>query len=506
MSNEFASIQIRIRPSLEKNTTLYPVEAILDDGSQFLDGQMQLTQEDHEFLLVNVVDPEKYGKKLFSLLFSGSIREAYDKVTGRAEVLTEGHLRVRLWIDDGAAELHAFLWERLYHKHKGQMVPLAASILSPFSRYIGLPVAEPQPINTSPIRLLIVISNPLNLPRGLHTIDVEQHIKNLQQALGDLRRVNYIQVTLMPGRSGLSSVLRKQLEHDGYQVLDNVTSLDNILRSLPGCHVLHFLGHGFFECETEHGEGTAALYLEKEDGGWQVVKDNDLVLKLIVAEHVPHLVFLSACESAQQDAKAFVGLGPRLIKAGVPAVVAMQDLVPMELAQQLTSHFYRNLIEHGIIDLALNQARLLLFDRGSTNWSIPVLFTRLEQGQLFTTFQKIERLKKDFSDKENKEALSLSLDAGPSAIIPGQVPYNSAEIRKLLREGLSDQDLNDLCMDNFRIVYDQFSSGMTKQQKIHSLIEHCSRHNKFSQLLDLVKGLNPEKYAEYEHSLISTEQ
>ncbi len=159
-----------------------------------------------------------------------------------------------------------------------------------------------------------------------------------------------------------------------------------------------------------------------------------------------------------------------------------------------------------MIDQALNQARLLLFNQDRPDWSIPVLFTRLKHGQLFTTFQKIERLKKDFSDKENKEALSLSLDAAPSGIIPGKVPYNTAEIRKLLREGLSDQDLNDLCMDNFRIVYDQFSSGMTKQQKIHSLIEHCSRRNKFPQLLDLVKGLSPEKYAEYEHSLTSAGQ
>jgi CHAT domain/NB-ARC domain len=417
MPNEYTSIQIRIRASLEKSATRYLVEAILDDGSQFLDGQMQLTQEDLEDLLVNVSDPEKYGKKLFNVLFSESIREAYDKVTARAEVQTEGRLRVRLWIDDSAAELHAFLWERLYHKHKGQMVPLAASILTPFSRYIGLPVAEPQPINISPIRLLLVISNPLNLPCGLHPIDVEQEIKNLQQALGDLRRVNYVQVTLMPGRSGLSSVLRTQLELDGYQVLDNVTSLDNILRSLPGCHVLHFLGHGFFEREAGHGEGTAALYLEKENGSCQVVKDNDLVLKLIAAEHVPHLVFLSACKSAQQDAKAFVGLGPKLIKAGVPAVVAMQDLAPMNLVRQLTDDFYRNLIEHGIIDLALNQARLLLFDRGTPNWSIPVLFTRLEQGQLFTT-------RADVKLQSNLLSSQLNLTAGSASFhSPGRCDY-----------------------------------------------------------------------------------
>ena len=104
------------------------------------------------------------------------------------------------------------------------------------------------------------------------------------------------------------------------------------------------------------------------------------------------------------------------------------------------------------------------------------------------------------------KSLSLSLDAAPGAIMPSKVTYYTAEIRKLLRGGLSDQDLNDLCMDHFRTVYDQFSLGMDKSQKISSLIEYCSRHNKFPQLLVLVKGLNPEKYAEYERTLTSAGQ
>lgn len=384
MSEQYADILLRVR-GWDEDAGAYPVEAELDDGSSFAGGELRL---DREALLAAELDPEKYGLDLFYALFSGPIRRAYDKATGRAEAQTEGRLRVRLRIDGAAAELHALPWERLYHVHRGQPVPLATSALTPFSRYVGLETPEPQPVTARPLRFLVAIANPLNLGEdlGLSPIQVEDEVENLRQALGDLRRGGQVQVTLMPGRSGLSSPLREQLEDEGYRIEEGVTSLDHILRLLPGCHVFHFLGHGHFRPRGAHGEGVAALYLEREDGRWEVVKDDDLVTALAAAAPLPHLVFLSACESAKRDAQAahpFVGLAPKLVNAGVPAVVAMQEQVPMDLARQLSGDFYRGLAEHGIVDRALNQARLLLFDREEVDWAIPVLFMRLEEGQLF---------------------------------------------------------------------------------------------------------------------------
>lgn len=386
MADEYTDILIRIH-RWDEAAGAYPVEAELDDGSFFYGGELRLDQQRRQALLIAELDPEKYGLELYHALFSEPIRRAYDRTTGHAEVETGGRLRVRLWIDDHAAELHALPWERLYHIHKDQAIPLTTSALTPFSRYTGLEIAEPRPVTERPIRFLIAISNPHDLEdAGLTPIDVAREVENLHQALGDLRRSGQIQVTLMPGRSGLPSELRARLEDEGYQIQDGVTDLEHLLRLLPGYHVFHFLGHGFFRREDDRGQGTAALYLENEDGAWDVIEDDELVDRLVAIDTLPHLVFLAACESARREAKAehpFVGLGPKLVKAGVPAVVAMQDLVPMDLAQQLTGDFYRYLTEHGIIDRALNQARLLLFERQRTDWAIPVLFMRLEQGQLF---------------------------------------------------------------------------------------------------------------------------
>ena len=202
-----------------------------------------------------------------------------------------------------------------------------------------------------------------------------------------------IQVTLMPGRTGLSPQLRAGLESEGYQIQDGPTSEENLMRWLPGCHVLHFLGHGHFSRQGQGGEGTAALYLENAEGVWKAVKDSELVSKITNLDPQPHLVFLSACESAKRNSEAenpFVGLGPKLVKAGVPAVIAMQDTVPMDVARRLTADFYRRLLEHGFVDRALNEARLLLFDNKHVDWGTPVLFMRLRDGRLLAP-QAIEQ-------------------------------------------------------------------------------------------------------------------
>ena len=204
MAEEYADIRIRILP-WDKDSQTYPVEATLDDGSFFKGGKLWI---DQERLRAAQLDGESYGMQLFNALFADTIRRAYDKVTGRAEAEAGGRVRVRLWIDDGAAELQVVPWERLYHLHKGKPVPLATSTLTPFSRYTGLEGAEAKPVAERPIRMLVAIANPSDLPEEKR-IDVTAEVRNLREALGDLQRNRLIQVTLMPGRTGLTAEFRR---------------------------------------------------------------------------------------------------------------------------------------------------------------------------------------------------------------------------------------------------------------------------------------------------------
>jgi hypothetical protein len=95
-------------------------------------------------------------------------------------------------------------------------------------------------------------------------------------------------------------------------------------------------------------------------------------------------VFLAACQSATRStADAFLGLGPKLVSAGVPAVVAMQDVVTVVTARKFSGTFYQRLLAHGQVDLAVNEARSVLLTAGRPDAAVPVLFMRLKSGQLW---------------------------------------------------------------------------------------------------------------------------
>ncbi|MBP7693069.1 MAG: CHAT domain-containing protein [Anaerolineales bacterium] len=381
MSETYTDLVIHLRGYDEKAGG-YPVEAQLGDGSHYAGGLFALKLEE---LLPLQLKPEAYGLKLFNALCAGEIRTAYDAAAGAANAHTAGRLRLQLWIDDDAVALHALPWERLYHHHRGQDVPLSASTLTPFSRYTSLSIPEPRPITETPLRMLIAVANPDPLPGEpgqFPAANVDLEIESLRRALSPLRASNQFQISIAPGRTGLGSALRVTLEQEGYQIIDGPTNLFTLAPHLARAHLFHYIGHGNF------AQDTAALYMEKADGAWQLVKD-DLITALFAAHgsQVPHLTFLVACESARRRAGApspFLGLAPRLVEAGLPAVIAMQDAVPMDLARTFAAAFYTQLAEHGEVDLALNQARLAVFDVQRTEWAIPVLFMRLRQkGRLF---------------------------------------------------------------------------------------------------------------------------
>jgi hypothetical protein len=480
MPDTYTALRLRIRAWKEAGG-FYPVEAELDDGSRFEGGELRL---DQQALLANELNARAYGQILFNALFAGDSLEAYHKATARAGALAEGRLRVQLWVDTEATELHAIPWERLYHLSRGHAVPLTTSTQTPFSRYTSLETPEPPPVTERPIKMLAAISNPLNLPGGLAPANIEVEIENLRRGLGDLRKNNTVQVTILPGRSGLSPELRSQLEAEGYQIAQGNTTLDNLLRYMPGTHIFHFVGHGAFRRQTEHGPGQAVLYLEKDDGAWQVAKDDDIVARLAALGDLPHLVFLVACESAVRDAKAehpFIGLGPKLVQAGFPAVVAMQAQVPVETARILTGEFYRRLIEHGEVDQALSQARLLMFKPDRTDWAIPVLFMRLKTGRLFADAAKAKAKESKMSEEKPGQSGGVNISGGSVTIGgdlvgrdkittttygPGVSPDKLVELlkefasikRRIGTLDLEDEDKDDL-KTNVQRVEDEVKKG-----------------------------------------------
>ena len=92
--------------------------------------------------------------------------------------------------------------------------------------------------------------------------------------------------------------------------------------------------------------------------------------------------FLAACETAvHAEADVMIPLGPRLVSnGGIPAVLAMTEKITISTAQTFTQQFYERLLTHGQVDVAANEARMLIMDE--TDWSVPVLFSRLSDNCL----------------------------------------------------------------------------------------------------------------------------
>ncbi len=71
-------------------------------------------------------------------------------------------------------------------------------------------------------------------------------------------------------------------------------------------------------------DGRGLLGLNEPDGGADWL-DGGALARLVVNYRSIRLAVLNACDSGQtDDGRAFVGLAPQLVAAGIPAVVAMQ--------------------------------------------------------------------------------------------------------------------------------------------------------------------------------------
>ncbi len=79
--------------------------------------------------------------------------------------------------------------------------------------------------------------------------------------------------------------------------------------------------------------------------------------------------------------------------------------------------------------------------------------------------------------------------------------WNTEALRELLTAAFSDEELTIFCFDHFRPVYEDFSTGMSKGQKIQRLLDNCIRKVQVEMLLAEVHKANPMQYLQFERQL-----
>jgi hypothetical protein len=318
---------------------------------------------------VQNLDPLEYGKLLFEGIIhhEGSPRykkrptaTGYDHAKMLADEQAGGRLCIALQVEFGPPEYPAYKWEYLTDGRDD--TPLAVFENAPLFQLYG----AAREVEVKPLNVLFAISDPIDLvAEGLADLDevMEQNIiKDVMDPLRDNGLADY--KILVGSETG-------------------AVTLDAIKEALQeGYHALHLLAHGVYQKRR----GQYALVLENANRRAEYVRTREM--KDVLLGRDLHLIVLASCLSGKEDIGDALGaLAPNLVGSVSPAVIAMQDYMPIEGAQIFTHRFYGDLARSGRVDMAMAATRQDLYthERDSWLWGIPTLLMSTTDGQLFTS-------------------------------------------------------------------------------------------------------------------------
>jgi CHAT domain len=279
------------------------------------------------------------------------------------------HLELELPADD--TFVGALPWELLYHD--GFLADENGIISRRLQYDRRAPSAEPLAVDK--VRVLVVTPRPTDVPQ-LTQADV-QVLRDIKERL-EIKEIEPV-----------FSVFRDYLQDH---------------RGADAPHVIHFDGHGAYgrkcgtcqslsgrrapkcrnpRCQKSRLERDAQGYLgwQNADGTVDYVSAEDMAIPIAATtaenDSCVRLVVLSACRSAAVvgGETVFSGAAQRLIRARVPAVVAMQFEIDADSARGFARAMYRSLVAGDPITRALVYGRSSMRrDRGQ--WFRPVLYLR----------------------------------------------------------------------------------------------------------------------------------
>lgn len=296
-------------------------------------------------------DAKELGKILREFLFPKEVWDLYLRSLAVAQLKGKQGLRIRVRIGDDSPELSQIPWE---YCRDDQNSFLALNKKTPLVRYLPSERPSEPPIMPRPVRILLAMAS----PQGKTEVDVVAEEQWIRAALKSLIDSGHAVLEVLPHAT--RGMLRQR-----------VTTFDP--------HILYFLGHG------EQRENGGVLILE------DAVVDAD-ALDVLLQNRSVRLVVLTACESSvdgEQDTssgEAIMGIAPRLVSVGIPAVVGMQFKVPYRTAVAFTREFFELLlVKAEPLDTAVTEARIgTYFDHDDkVFWAIPVLFMRSPDGVIW---------------------------------------------------------------------------------------------------------------------------
>ncbi|MGF1537596.1 MAG: CHAT domain-containing protein [Elainellaceae cyanobacterium] len=311
------------------------------------------------------------GQHMYNHLFQGILRDSWMTAQGIAQHRGEV-LRFRLGLKGNI--LPRLPWEVMHSSQGGAGLaahPLATGTNVLFSRYqpsVAIAQSNFAEHPSGQIRMLMVVAAPddqeqLTLRQEAHQLQQELEMRSATLSKGPVEGLPNIQVTILeqPGRKELAQAL----EQGHYQIL-------------------HYAGH------SDLASAGGQLYLvNPRTGLTEPLSGNDLA-GLLVNNGVRLAVFNSCRGSYTAASRTNSGdsLTAALIARGVPAVIAMAEQIPDDVALTLTRLLYRNLKQGYPIDLSLSRARqglVAAYGSAQLYWALPTLYIHPDFNGYLTT-------------------------------------------------------------------------------------------------------------------------
>jgi hypothetical protein len=349
------------------------------------------------------------GILLFQAIFQGSIKETY--IRSLAFLKAEQGLRLRFTIGPEAVQIAQLPWEFLYDPEEQR--PLAL-LDTPIVRYLPQPASIPTLSTTLPLKVLLTSAQTLPTP------DASLELNEIRAAL-----------------QGLGDAV--QIDSEEHLTLQQ---LQRLVRR--GFHIWHFVG------QASLGEQGLAgvLHLENGQGGVEFVSAAQL--GILLNRSGIRLVVLNTCEKTRLAIDPLRSIASSLIRAQVPAVIAMQFSISERAARAFAVEFYKALSEGFPLDACATEGRKAVMNAvglAHADWGIPVVYTRAPNGKLFSlTTPALVPLPRTDTVREGLSALERLM-----------------QVRDVYAAVVS-------CRDRFESVHGQIAA-LDQQKRMHDLFQ-----------------------------------
>lgn len=297
------------------------------------------------------------GERLYRFVFAQPIQSALAQSSDLA-YQQRLRLRIRLLFSD-VPELMNLPWEYLYDPAAGNFLSLSVQV--PLMRHLNLlhqirPVAA-----TLPLRILVVIASPINMP----PIDMDSEWLALIDTLDHLALDRKLVLERL--REPTTFGLQRQLRQNRY-------------------HALHFIGFGdydqisqdgmlIFEDQTRRSRTVSGHHIGS------ILRDHDSMRLVCLNLRFPSM---AGSMELTQRMSPFDLAANSIAMRGIPAVVAISQELPPFAYLTFYDEVYGSLTDLRPIDVAVAKARQTVAgEQRSAAWGVPVLLTRTADGTLF---------------------------------------------------------------------------------------------------------------------------